>query len=133
MKFKALFFLLCFGSIAFSQEINPKLIGKFESEMVDAKKDIEYYVLVKRFEDGFFDSLLMIHEKGKGVQHYEGTGKWWTKRNQLFLEYHQPDFKEIILEKLQYEIINDQEIRIISNDKERPKILRDYIERKIEP
>lgn len=133
MKITSLIFLIFLNSFLFSQEINPKLIGKFESEMIDAKKEIQYYVLIKRFEDGFFDSLLMIHEKGKGVQHYEGTGKWWTKGNQLFLEYHQPDSEDIILEELQYEILNNQEIRIISNDKERPKILRDYIEHKIEP
>lgn len=132
MKITSLIFLIFLNSFLFSQEIQSELIGKFEAEMIEVKKETEYYVLIHRFEDGFFDSLLMIHEKGKGVQHYAGTGKWWTKGNQLFLEYHQPDSEDIILEELEFEILNDQEIRIISKDKERPKILRDYIERKIE-
>lgn len=130
MKFQLLFIFILFFFIGKSQEINPKLIGNWESEMIDAKKEIEYYVLIKRFEDGFFDSLLMIQEPGKGVEHYAGTGKWWTIGDILYLEYHQPDTTYSTIEELRFEILADDEIRIQSKYKERPKILRDYIERK---
>lgn len=133
MKSFLFLFLVFFSLQVYSQEIHPKLIGSWETELIDTKNDTEYVILIKRFEDGFFDSLLMILIQGQGVEHYAGTGKWWTEGNNLFLEYHQEDSEEVTLEKLEFEIINDQEILIQSKDKERPKVLRNYIEHKSAP
>ena len=43
--------------LGFSQEIRPELIGDWEAEAFDNRNDTEYYLMIKRFEDGTFDSL----------------------------------------------------------------------------
>lgn len=116
--------------LGFSQEIRPELIGDWEAEAFDNRNDTEYYLMIKRFEDGTFDSLLQVHTAGEMPQHFAGSGYWETIENKLILTYFTETGEEI-KEELEFEFLNDEEVRIKSKAKNRPKVMKNYVEYKV--
>lgn len=131
MKYLILLFFFCSLSLSFGQEINPKLVGIWEAEAYDSETDTNYYVLNKRFDDGTFDSLLSIEFTG-GADNYGGSGYWWVEGNRLFQKYIFEDSEETIQEILEFEFVNDRKVKFISNSEDRPNVLKEYFENKID-
>lgn len=131
MKCLILLFFFSYLSLSFGQEINVKLVGSWEAQVYDSQTDTNYYVLNKRFDDGTFDSLLSI-EFTDGADNYGGSGYWWVEGNRLFQKYIFDNSEETIQETLEFEFVNDRKVKFISNSKDRPQVLKEYFENKID-
>lgn len=121
---------LLLSSFAYSQEIHTKLVGIWQAELVDTKTDAHYFMLEKRFANGQFESLLII-ESSEGVENYGGSGKWWVEEDQIFQEYYSENPEEPVIQTMSFEILSDTEVNFKTKSKDRPKILRDFIQTKI--
>ena len=63
-------------------------------------------------------------------QHFAGSGYWETIENKLILTYFTETGEEI-KEELEFEFLNDEEVRIKSKANNRPKVLKNYVEYKV--
>jgi hypothetical protein len=129
MKSYLFLFLVFFSLHVNSQEIHPQLIGIWQAELVDSKTDTYYFILEKRFANGQFESLLII-ESSEGIENYGGSGKWWVEENQIIQEYNSENPEESVIQIMSFEILSETEVNLKTKSKDRPKILRDFIQTK---